>query len=160
MNSPRVGFGFDAHAFGVGSGFMLGGVRIPFERGVVAHSDGDVLLHALCDALLGAGALGDLGAHYPDDEQHRDIAGHELLRRTQALLSEAGFAVVNLDATVVVEAPHLAPFIGEMQTFIAARLGISPDSVSIKATSSDGLGFTGRGEGIAAFAVVSVAATR
>ncbi len=158
----RVGFGFDAHAFdsGTDDGFMLGGVRIPHERGVAAHSDGDVLLHALCDALLGAAALGDLGTHYPDDERHKNIAGRDLLQRTQALLADAGCAVVNVDATVVAERPRLAPFVGEMRPLIASDLGIAPACVSIKATSTDGLGFTGRGEGIAAFAVVSVTQTR
>ena len=133
-DAPRVGFGFDAHAFGAGDGFMLGGVRIRCGRGVVAHSDGDVLLHALCDALLGAAALGDLGAHYPNDERHRGVAGRELLRRTMTLLADAGFAVVNADATVVAEAPRLAPFIAEMQPLIAAELNIAPGCVSIKAS--------------------------
>ncbi len=153
----RVGFGFDAHAFGDGDGFMLGGVRIPFERGIVAHSDGDVLLHALCDALLGAAALGDLGTHYPNDERHRGVAGRDLLRRTLALIADAGLAVVNVDATVVAEKPRLAPFIPEIRPLVACDLGIGLDCVSIKATSADGLGFTGRGEGVAAFAVVSLA---
>ena len=155
----RVGFGFDAHAFdggAEGGGFMLGGVHVPFEHGVAAHSDGDVLLHALCDALLGPAALGDLGTHYPNDERHRGVSGRELLRRTAALVGEAGFAVVNLDATVVAERPRLAPFIPEMRPLIASDLEIEPACVSIKATSTDGLGFTGHGEGIAAFAVVSV----
>ena len=154
-----MGFGFDAHAFdGSAGGFMLGGVHIPFERGVAAHSDGDVLLHALCDALLGAAALGDLGAHYPDDERHEGIAGRELLRRTRTLLADAGFTVVNVDTTVVAEAPRLAPFVGQMRPLIASDLGVGPVCVSIKATSTDGLGFTGRGRGIAAFAVALVRA--
>ncbi len=156
----RVGFGFDAHAFGgEGDGLMLGGVHVPFERGVAAHSDGDVLLHALCDALIGAAALGDLGSHYPNDERHRGIAGRDLLRRTRELVADAGFAVANLDATIVAERPRVAPFVDEMRSLIASDLGIAPACVSIKATSTDGLGFTGRGEGIAAFVVVLVVGT-
>ena len=158
----RVGFGFDAHAFdaegsGQGKGLVLGGVHIPFDRGLAAHSDGDVLLHALCDALLGAAALGDLGSHYPNDERHRNIAGRELIKRTLVLVADAGLAVVNMDATIVAERPRLAPFIARMRPLIASDLGIATGCVSVKATSIDGLGFIGRGEGVAAFAVVSLA---
>ena len=151
----KVGFGFDAHAFDSGGdGLMLGGVFIPFTHGVVAHSDGDVLLHALCDALLGAVALGDLGSHYPNDDRHRNMAGRELLRRTRVLITDAGYAIVNVDATIVAEAPTLSPFIPQMRPLVADDLAVALDCVSIKATSTDSLGFSGRGEGIAAFAVV------
>ena len=165
QRETRSGFGFDAHAFGksenarhsANDGFVLGGVRIPFESGLVAHSDGDVLLHALCDALLGAAALGDLGRHYPGDERHRGIDSRELLRRTVALVRQAGFIVTGTDATIVAERPRLAPFIEKMCAFIASDLEISRDRVNVKVTSTDGLGFTGRGEGIAVFAVASLA---
>lgn len=159
---PRSGVGFDAHAFGKTSreGFVLGGVHIPFESGLVAHSDGDVLLHALCDALLGAAALGDLGRYHPGDKQHKDIDSRELLRQTAARLGDVGFAIVNVDATVIAERPHLAPFVAAMHALIAADLQLSPECVNVKATSTDGLGFTGRGEGIAAFAVASVTRPR
>ncbi len=158
--TTRVGFGFDAHAFADGEtqdgGLMLGGVRVPFERSLAAHSDGDVLLHALCDALLGAAALGDLGTHYPNDEAHRGIAGRDLLKRTMKRVGEAGFVVVNADVTVVAERPRVAPFVGEMRALVAAELGVALSCVNVKATTTDGLGFTGRGEGVAAFAVASV----
>ncbi len=135
---------------------MLGGVHIPFVSGLVSHSDGDVLLHALCDALLGAAALGDIGKQYPNDEQHRDIDSRELLRRTVELVGQAGFAVVGADTTIVAERPRLAPFVEEMRALIASDLRLSTNRVNVKVTSTDGLGFTGRGEGIAAFAVVSL----
>ena len=151
----RIGSGFDAHAFDeAGDGFMLGGVHVPFERGVKAHSDGDVLLHALCDAILGAAGLNDLGEHFPSDGRHRGVAGRDLLRRTLALAGKTGLRVVNADMTVVAEAPRLSPFIPQIRPLIACDLQIPSDCVNVKVTSTDGLGFVGRGEGIAAFAVV------
>ena len=153
----RIGFGFDVHAFGDNAkedGFKLGGVRIPYTHGIVAHSDGDVLLHALCDALLGAAALGDLGKHYPNEDQYKGMAGREILKRTHSLIGKAGFDIVNVDATIVAEQPRLAPFVSEMCTFITSELDIASSCVNVKVTSTDGLGLIGRGEGIAAFAVV------
>lgn len=154
---PRIGNGFDVHAFGPGDHVVLGGVRIPFDRGLEAHSDGDVVLHALCDALLGALALGDIGHHFPpDDPQWAGADSRALLRAVQALVKKAGYGVGNVDATVICERPKLAPHIQAMREHIAADLGIAKDRVSVKATTTERLGFTGRGEGIAAMASVIV----
>ncbi len=154
---PRIGNGFDVHAFGPGDHVVLGGVRIPFDRGLEAHSDGDVVLHALCDALLGALALGDIGHHFPpDDPQWAGADSRALLRAVQALVKQAGYGVGNVDATVICERPKLAPHIPAMREHIAADLGIAKDRVSVKATTTERLGFTGRGEGIAAMASVIV----
>lgn len=153
---PRMGQGFDAHAFGPGDAIVLGGVRIPFERGIVAHSDGDVLAHAVCDALLGAAALGDIGAHFPSDEAHRGVAGREMLRRTRRLLGPR-LRVSNLDATVIAQRPRLAPHLAEMRARVAADLEMDAARVSIKATSTDGLGFIGREEGLAVAACAVLA---
>ena len=151
----RIGQGVDVHAFGEGDSVVLGGVTIPFNRALVAHSDGDVVLHALCDALLGAAGLGDIGRYFPpDDSAWRDIDSRVLLRKVNDLVSEEGLALVNADITVVAQAPRLAPWIGEMREYISADLGITAAQVNIKATTTEHLGFTGRGEGIAAFAVV------
>jgi 2-C-methyl-D-erythritol 2,4-cyclodiphosphate synthase len=151
----RIGQGIDAHAFGDGGNLVLGGVNIPYERSLEAHSDGDVLLHALCDALLGAAGLGDIGQHFPsDDPEWRDIDSRILLRRTLAMVEEEGYRLHNADLTVVAQAPKLAPYIGEMREYISLDLGVSADQVNIKATTTEHLGFTGRGEGIVAFAVV------
>jgi 2-C-methyl-D-erythritol 2,4-cyclodiphosphate synthase len=153
----RVGQGFDVHAFEAGRRLVLGGVEIPHTHGLKAHSDGDVLLHALCDALLGAAALGDIGRHFPDsDAVWRDADSRELLRRVRVLLRERGLAPVNADVTVIAEAPKLAPYIDAMRALIGADLELAIDSVSVKATTTEHLGFTGRGEGIAALAVVLV----
>ncbi|HWP94318.1 MAG TPA: 2-C-methyl-D-erythritol 2,4-cyclodiphosphate synthase [Gammaproteobacteria bacterium] len=151
----RIGQGFDVHAFGPGDAVTLGGVRIPHERGLIAHSDGDVLLHALADALLGAAALGDIGQHFPDsDPRWRGADSRMLLREVVRLVTARGFGVINVDATVIADAPRLAPHIESMRTNIAADLGIEIARVSVKATTTEKLGFTGRGEGIAAQAVV------
>ena len=151
----RIGHGFDVHRFGEGDSVTLGGVQIPHIHGLIAHSDGNVLLHALCDALLGACALGDIGKHFPDDDDRwRNADSRELLRAVVKLVRQAGRCVINADMTVIAEAPKLAPFIEQMRIAIAADLGCSPDAVGVKATTSEGLGFTGRGEGIAAHAVV------
>jgi len=150
----RIGSGFDVHAFGEGDHLMLGGVRIPFERGVVAHSDGDVAIHALCDALLGALALGDIGTHFPpDDPRWRDADSRAFLRRCNALVRERGWVLGNADITVICERPRIGPHATAMRALLADDLGVDVDVVSIKATTTETLGFTGRGEGIAAQAI-------
>ncbi|WP_428714970.1 2-C-methyl-D-erythritol 2,4-cyclodiphosphate synthase [Thermomonas hydrothermalis] len=154
MTDIRIGQGLDVHAFGVGDHVMLGGVRIPHTQGVQAHSDGDVVLHALCDAMLGALALGDIGRHFPpSDPRWKNVDSRVFLRHCQALLSERGWQVGNCDITVICEAPKVGSHALAMREVIAAELGIALDAVSIKATTSERLGFTGRGEGIAAQAV-------
>ncbi|MBN7135946.1 2-C-methyl-D-erythritol 2,4-cyclodiphosphate synthase [Lysobacter enzymogenes] len=150
----RIGQGYDVHAFGDGDHVVLGGVRVPHERGVIAHSDGDVVLHALCDAMLGALALGDIGRHFPpSDERWRGADSRTFLRHCNALIAQRGYAVGNCDVTVVCERPKVGPHAQAMREAIAADLGIAVDAVSVKATTSEKLGFTGRGEGIAATAV-------
>jgi 2-C-methyl-D-erythritol 2,4-cyclodiphosphate synthase len=150
----RIGHGFDVHAFGEGDHLMLGGVRIGFDRGVLAHSDGDVVLHALCDAMLGAAALGDIGRHFPPaDPCWKDADSRVFLRHSAALLRERGWRVGNADITVVCERPKIGPHANAMRALIAGDLGIERDAVSVKATTTEGLGATGRGEGIAAHAV-------
>ncbi len=157
--SMRIGHGYDAHRFGPGDHVTLGGVAIAHERTLVAHSDGDVLVHAVCDALLGAVALGDIGRHFPDtDPAYRGIASRELLARVLSLVTQRGYRPVNVDATVIAQAPRLAPHIAAMQENLAADLGLSGDAVNIKATTTEGMGFAGRGEGIAAHAVVLLVA--
>ncbi|WP_129139192.1 2-C-methyl-D-erythritol 2,4-cyclodiphosphate synthase [Modicisalibacter coralii] len=151
----RIGHGFDVHRFGDGDHLMIGGVRIPHAQGFVAHSDGDVLLHALCDALLGACALGDIGHHFPDDDPRWAGAdSRELLRDVLGHVAAAGYRVGNVDATVIAQAPKLAGHIAAMRETIAGDLGVTRDAVNVKATTTERLGFTGRGEGIAAEAVV------
>ena len=153
----RIGIGYDVHAFGEGDHVMLGGVRIPHARGLQAHSDGDVLLHAICDALLGALALGDIGKHFPpSDPQWQGVDSRMLLRAVQALLQERGWRVGNLDSVVVCERPKLAPHIEAMRAAIAEDLRVEHEAVAVKATTSERLGFTGREEGIAAQAVVTL----
>jgi 2-C-methyl-D-erythritol 2,4-cyclodiphosphate synthase len=154
----RIGSGFDVHAFGEGDHLMLGGVRIPFERGVLAHSDGDVAIHALCDALLGALALGDIGTHFPpSDEQWRGADSRRFLRHCALLLDQHGWALANADLTIICERPRIGPHVEAMRAALAADLGATPAQVSVKATTTETLGFTGRGEGIAAQAVVLLA---
>lgn len=151
----RIGHGFDVHRFGPGDHLMIGGVKLPFEYGFVAHSDGDVLLHAICDALLGACALGDIGHHFPDtDAAFKGAESRNLLRQVSTLIEQAGWQLANLDATLMAQAPKMAPHIGDMRRVIAEDLGARLDQVSVKATTTERLGFTGRGEGIAAEAVV------
>ena len=155
----RVGHGYDAHRFATGATLVLGGVAIEFDRGLAAHSDGDVLVHALCDALLGAAGLGDIGRHFPDTSpEFAGIDSRVLLRRVAALLREKGFTVVNVDVTVVAQVPRLAPHLDRMRTNLAADLGIGADAMNVKATTTEGMGFTGRGEGIAAHAVALIGA--
>ncbi len=151
----RIGQGFDVHAFGEGDHVMLGGVRIAHERGVLAHSDGDVVLHALCDAMLGALALGDIGVHFPpSDPRWKGADSRTFVRRCNELIGERGWKVGNADVTVVCERPKVGPHAPVMRELIAADLGIGIDDIGVKATTSEKLGFTGRGEGIAAQAVV------
>lgn len=150
----RIGQGYDVHAFGDGDHVMLGGVRVPHGRGVLAHSDGDVVLHALCDAMLGALALGDIGVHFPPtDDRWKGADSRMLLRHCKRLLDERGWRVGNADVTVVCERPKLGPHAQAMRDNIAADLDVALDVVSVKATTSEQLGFTGREEGIAAQAV-------
>ncbi len=150
----RIGHGFDVHAFAEGRRCILGGVDIPHPRGLAGHSDADVLLHALCDALLGAAGLGDIGRHFPDsDPRFKGIDSRLLLRHVMGLLTGAGWRVANVDVTVIAQAPRLAPHIPLMQANLAADLGVEPDRVNVKATTTERLGFTGREEGIAAEAV-------
>ena len=154
MTNIRVGQGYDVHAFGEGDHVVLGGVRIAHDRGVVAHSDGDVVIHALCDALLGALALGDIGVHFPpSDDRWKDADSRQFLRHCRALLAERGWAVGNADVTVVCERPKVAPHAAAMRANLAEDLGVDVDAISVKATTSEKLGFTGRGEGLAAMAV-------
>ncbi|WIX33765.1 2-C-methyl-D-erythritol 2,4-cyclodiphosphate synthase [Salinicola sp. JS01] len=156
----KIGHGFDVHRFGEGDHLMIGGVRIPFEHGFVAHSDGDVLLHAISDALLGACALGDIGHHFPDtDPTWAGADSRELLRQVVALIHARGYRVGNLDATLLAQAPKMAPWIEPMRAAIAADLETAMENVNVKATTTERLGFTGRGEGIAAEAVVLLLAT-
>ncbi len=151
----RIGQGFDVHAYQAGGTLVLGGVRIPHSHGLVAHSDGDVLLHALCDALLGAAALGDIGGHFPDsDARYADIDSRKLVRAVLEQVHAQGFQVSNTDLTLVAQSPRLAPYLGSMQKHIAEDLQVDRGSVNVKATTTEHLGFTGRGEGVAAFAVV------
>jgi 2-C-methyl-D-erythritol 2,4-cyclodiphosphate synthase len=154
----RIGQGFDAHAFKTGRTLIIGGVTIPHVRGLDGHSDADVLLHAVCDALLGAAALGDLGKHFPDsDPKYTGIDSRKLLRETAALLAKSGWGLVNLDATIIAQEPRMTPHIAAMIVNIAADLGVPERDVSVKAKTTDKLGFAGRGEGIAAEAVALIA---
>lgn len=152
--SIRVGCGYDVHALAEGRKLMLGGVEIPFSRGLQGHSDADVVLHALCDALLGAAGTGDIGVHFPDtDPQYKGIDSLILLRRTSDIIRRQGFAVSNVDVTVVAQKPRLKEFVPVMKQRIAQALELPSDDVNVKATTTEGLGFEGREEGIAAFAV-------
>lgn len=154
----RIGHGYDVHKFGDGDFVTLGGVRIPYEQGLVAHSDGDVLIHALCDALLGAAGLGDIGRHFPDtDERFKNIDSRELLRQVIQLLAGRGWQLSNGDMTIVAQAPKMAPHIDQMRELLSADCMAEPDQLNIKATTTEGLGFVGRSEGIACHAVVTIA---
>ena len=151
----RIGHGFDVHKFGPGDHVVLGGVTIPYEQGLLAHSDGDVLIHALCDALLGAAGLGDIGKHFPDtDPEFEGADSRNLLRHVIGLLKEQNWAVGNVDSTIVAQAPKMAPHIESMRAKLAADLDVDITAVNVKATTTEKLGFTGRKEGIAAHAVV------
>jgi 2-C-methyl-D-erythritol 2,4-cyclodiphosphate synthase len=150
----KIGQGFDVHALVAGRKLVLGGVQIPFHLGLEGHSDADVLLHAICDALLGAAGLGDIGRHFPDsDAQYAEIDSRMLLRDVARRLAALKLRVVNVDATIVAQAPRMTPHFARMTGNIAADLGVAPAAINLKATTTEGLGFTGRGEGIAAMAV-------
>ena len=150
----RIGHGYDVHRLVSGRKLIIGGENIPFEMGLLGHSDADVLLHAVCDALLGAAALGDIGKHFPDsDPRFEGIDSRILLRKTAELLRGKGYRIVNIDATIIAQRPKLAGFIEKMRENIASDCGIETDAVNIKATTEEGLGFTGKAEGIAAHAV-------
>ncbi len=150
----RVGHGFDVHAFAPDRKLIIGGVDIPWHLGLAGHSDADVLLHAICDALLGAAAMGDIGRHFPDtDARYKGIDSRKLLREVAGKIRDAGYGLVNLDATIIAQAPKMAPHIETMRANIAADLGVAPGAVNVKATTTEKLGFTGRGEGIAVEAV-------
>jgi 2-C-methyl-D-erythritol 2,4-cyclodiphosphate synthase len=153
----RTGLGIDTHAFAPGRPLILGGVDIPHEEGLAGHSDGDVLTHAVIDALLGAAALGDIGLHFPDtDPRFEGADSLELLRTVVVYLGERGYAIANVDATVVLERPKLAPYRETIRDTLAGALGLGPDAVNVKATTGEGMGFVGRGEGAAAMAVATL----
>jgi len=161
MTALRIGQGFDVHPLVAGRRLVIGGVEIAHDRGLLGHSDADVLLHAISDALLGAAALGDIGRHFPDsDPRYKGIDSRELLRRVAGLVRETGFVPVNVDATIIAEAPRMAPHVPAMVANIAADLGIDAGCVNVKATTTEKLGFTGRGEGIAAQAACLLAASK
>ena len=154
MNERRVGIGYDVHRLVADRSLVLGGVTIPFDLGLLGHSDADVLTHAICDALLGAAGLGDIGVHFPDsDERYRGISSLRLLEEVVRFVREAGYAPVNVDATVVAERPKLTPHVPAMTEALGRVLGLSADRIGLKATTSEGLGALGRGDGIAAMAV-------
>jgi len=153
----RIGHGFDVHQLVVGRKCIIGGVDIAFARGLLGHSDADVLLHAICDALLGAAALGDIGKHFPDtDARFKGIDSRELLKLVGALIEARSFVIGNIDATIIAQAPKMAPHIAQMVQNIAADLDLDADQVNVKATTTEKLGFTGRGEGIAAEAICMI----
>lgn len=153
----RFGIGYDVHRLVAGRKLVLGGVNVPFELGLDGHSDADVLVHAIMDALLGAGALGDIGKHFPDnDQQYKGISSLRLLELVSTVIKENGYEVNNIDSVVVAQRPKLAPFIEQMQANISEVLSIEPSKVSVKATTTEGLGFAGTGEGIAAYAIASL----
>ena len=157
MTLPRIGQGYDVHCLTEGRALVLGGVTVPYEKGLLGHSDADVLLHALMDALLGAAALGDIGHLFPDsDEQYRGADSRVLLRAVAQVLDRRGYAVGNVDVTLVAQRPRVAPYIPRMRENIAADLGLALDAVSVKATTEERLGFTGSGKGMAAHAVALI----
>jgi 2-C-methyl-D-erythritol 2,4-cyclodiphosphate synthase len=156
----RIGSGYDVHRLVDGRKLIIGGVDIPYEKGLLGHSDADVLLHAICDALLGAAGLGDMGKYFPDtDPRFKGISSLKLLDEVARLLGEKGFRVNNIDATVVAERPKMAPHVPAMVANIAAAVKAGPEAVNVKATTTEGLGFAGKGEGIAAYAVCTIART-
>ena len=157
-NSMRIGFGFDVHQFSPDRKLWLGGIEVPCERGLLGHSDADVVIHALCDALLGAAAMRDIGYHFPDTKgnEYEGIDSKILLRRVMAMLREAGYELGNCDITICAQAPKLNPYINAMQTCLADVMGVAPNQVSLKATTTEHLGFVGREEGLAAYAVALI----
>jgi 2-C-methyl-D-erythritol 2,4-cyclodiphosphate synthase len=151
----RIGHGYDVHPLVAGRDLILGGVKIPHGKGLHGHSDADVLMHAICDACLGAAGLGDIGRHFPDtDPQYKNIDSRKLLRKVKDAIAERGWKIANVDSTIVAQAPRVAPYLAQMMTNISADLGIPAESINIKATTTEKLGFAGREEGIAAHAVV------
>jgi 2-C-methyl-D-erythritol 2,4-cyclodiphosphate synthase len=155
--SIRVGTGIDFHRLVKGRDFWLGGIKIPHTKGAIGHSDADVLLHAICDALLGAACLGDIGLHFPDtSDEFKDIDSKILLERTNRLLQKENYSIINIDSTLCLEAPKIKPYIAGMQQVIASILGISEKDISIKATTAEKLGFVGREEGVVAYATVLI----
>lgn len=154
MSSIRIGQGYDVHRFGEGDHIVLGGVKLPYKFGFIAHSDGDVLIHAICDALLGALALGDIGKHFPDnDDAFENMDSRVFLRHIASLVIEKGYRVNNLDSTIVAQAPKMAPFIDEMRRNLAEDLSVAIDQINVKATTTERLGFEGRKEGISCQAI-------
>lgn len=157
MNHFRIGHGYDVHVLAPGLPLWLGGIQIEHERGCIAHSDGDVVIHALCDALLGAAALGDIGLHFPDtSEKFKDIDSKILLRRTVTLLAQHGYRIGNIDCTLCLQRPKVRPYIDRMRSTLAEVMEITPEQVSVKATTTEKLGFVGREEGVEAHAVVLI----
>ncbi len=153
----RLGFGYDVHRLVENRKLVLGGVEVPFEKGPFGHSDGDVLLHAIANALLGAAALGDIGTQFPDtDERYKDLSSRVILARVEELLRENHYITENVDSTVVLQQPKIAPFVEQMRSVIASILGIKISQVSVKATTHEGLGFIGAGDGVAAYAIASI----
>ena len=153
----RIGMGYDVHRLVEGRKLVLGGVTIPFDKGLLGHSDADVLVHALCDALLGAAGLGDIGLHFPDtDPEYKDVASIKILAKTYELISGKGFTIMNLDSTIFADAPKLSPYRDAMQKNIARAIEIEPDRVNVKATTFEGLGMIGKGEGIGAMCVALI----
>jgi 2-C-methyl-D-erythritol 2,4-cyclodiphosphate synthase len=153
----RIGIGYDVHQLVTGRKLVLGGVAIPFEKGLFGHSDADVLIHAVCDALLGAAGLGDIGLHFPDtDPEYKDISSIKILVKTYELVSSKNFKIINLDSTIFADAPKISPYREAMQKNIARTIEIEPDCVNVKATSFEGLGMIGKGEGIGAMCVVLI----
>lgn len=153
----RIGHGYDVHAFGEGNHIIIGGVRIPFKHGLLAHSDGDVLIHSLCDALLGAAAMGDIGKHFPEtDPRFLDINSRKLLRSVVSLIKSKEYSVVNVDITIIAQAPKLAPYVDAMIVNLSSDLESDAGVVNVKATTTENLGFEGRGEGIACHAVALI----
>ncbi len=150
----RIGQGIDFHRLETGHELWLGGIKIPSPKGCVAHSDGDVLIHAICDALLGAAGLRDIGFYFPDtSEEFRGIDSKKLLQRSVSLISDKGYRIVNIDSTLCLEAPRISPYIDDMRKTLAQTAGITPEAISVKATTTEKMGFTGRGEGIVAMAI-------
>lgn len=157
MSDMRIGHGYDVHAFEAGDSLVLGGVSIPHDRSFKAHSDGDVLIHALCDALLGALALGDIGVHFPDtDAQYKNANSRDLLRHVMGLVNDSGYLIGNIDATIIAQAPKMQPYLESMKVNLATDLKITQQQLNIKATTTEKLGFVGREEGISAHVVVLI----
>ncbi|QEH40667.1 2-C-methyl-D-erythritol 2,4-cyclodiphosphate synthase [Chitinophaga sp. XS-30] len=155
MSKLRIGLGVDFHQLVPGRDFWLGGVLVPHHKGALGHSDADVLLHAICDAMLGAASLGDIGLHFPDtDQAYKNIDSKILLARCRELIAEKGYSVVNVDASLCLQAPKIKPYVPQMQEVIAAHIGVTIEDVSIKATTTEQLGFVGREEGVVAYATV------